>query len=367
MNLEKKIEPKTGPLRRNSTGNSSIQISHEQKPITPNYLRASIGYSCHDFCKYGIKRDFQPKSTHPKQDENVKTVLEESSGKDHRQKKVLAAYTKTVPVSSRQKLKPFVTSAFIHQPSMKQPIKTLLKSSSNIRISRNDAVKDIKNPKTSSKSSFLTLNSPTAKIRTSKSFPRKISQSKIKKPVEKSETEKTSYENVPEKIIHVIEPKDENRKEGLAQESYNCTAFTTFSSNQNKKMDLTAENRRRAIRVSRVVPEEKDISPKKLKFRRGRVLEIENGNSGSIDKSLRRLVSDKEFINKKSDSNRGVLRHHQAVERKNRDSILLNTVIEETASQLVKMRKSKVKALVGAFESVIKIQDSESPRTSTTF
>ncbi|KAI3463921.1 hypothetical protein Pfo_020584 [Paulownia fortunei] len=378
MNL-KKIEPKANPMRRNSTGNSSIQIT-EPKAI-PNYLRASIG-TCHDFCKYGIKRDFQAKSRprlSPKQGKNVNIMLEERSDKNHRGKKVLAS-TKLVSVSARQqpnelKPKPFGSNALSHQSAVKQPNRTFLKGSSNIRICRNDSGKDIRTSKTSKKSSSLPLASSSfggssfkvssPKSRTRKSFPRKVSQLEIKNCVEKSETEKTSHDNVPEKIIHVIEPKDENQNDSLAPDSHKCTALSS-SSNQNQKMDSAAEIRSRAKRGGRVIPEEKESSPRKLKFRRGKVLEIQNENDGSMDKSLRRLVSDGEFIHKKNDSSRGALRR-QAVEQKNRNPGLLNAVIEETASKLVKMRKSKVKALVGAFESVINIQDSESSRTSTTF
>ncbi|KAF8646350.1 hypothetical protein HU200_065928 [Digitaria exilis] len=46
------------------------------------------------------------------------------------------------------------------------------------------------------------------------------------------------------------------------------------------------------------------------------------------------------------------LRHQKTLEKK-KSQMLYNNVIEETASKLVKTRKSKVKALVGAFESVI--------------
>lgn len=44
---------------------------------------------------------------------------------------------------------------------------------------------------------------------------------------------------------------------------------------------------------------------------------------------------------------------------------LLNNVIEETASRLVVSRKSKVKALVGAFETVISRQDTKSMASET--
>lgn len=46
------------------------------------------------------------------------------------------------------------------------------------------------------------------------------------------------------------------------------------------------------------------------------------------------------------------LRHQKTLE-KNKSQRLYNNLIEETATRLVKTRKSRVKALVGAFETVI--------------
>ena len=57
------------------------------------------------------------------------------------------------------------------------------------------------------------------------------------------------------------------------------------------------------------------------------------------------------------------LRHQDAQEKKDAQG-LFNNVIEETASKLVESRKSKVKALVGAFETVISLQDGK-PTPST--
>ncbi|XP_047962057.1 polygalacturonase At1g48100-like [Salvia hispanica] len=54
-----------------------------------------------------------------------------------------------------------------------------------------------------------------------------------------------------------------------------------------------------------------------------------------------------------------VVLKHQDVQRKKDAQGLLNNVIEETASKLVVSRKSKVKALVGAFETVISLQESK--------
>jgi hypothetical protein len=53
-----------------------------------------------------------------------------------------------------------------------------------------------------------------------------------------------------------------------------------------------------------------------------------------------------------------VLRRQDGKETKKQEPGLFNNVIEETASRLVaEARKSKVKALVGAFETVISLQE----------
>ncbi|KAL5064854.1 hypothetical protein RYX36_026591 [Vicia faba] len=64
----------------------------------------------------------------------------------------------------------------------------------------------------------------------------------------------------------------------------------------------------------------------------------------------------------KSGSEEIVLRH-QNVEARKQNTGLYNNVIEETASKLAGLRKSKVKALVGAFETVISL---DSPREAAT-
>ncbi|TKY55053.1 muscle M-line assembly protein unc-89 [Spatholobus suberectus] len=64
----------------------------------------------------------------------------------------------------------------------------------------------------------------------------------------------------------------------------------------------------------------------------------------------------------KSGSDEKVVLRHQNVEGKKKNPRLYNNVIEETASMLAELRKSKVKALVGAFETVISL---DSPREAT--
>ncbi|CAI0454185.1 unnamed protein product [Linum tenue] len=120
-----------------------------------------------------------------------------------------------------------------------------------------------------------------------------------------------------------------------------------------------------------------DPQPVKLRFRRGKVIEIKSENDGPRRLKFRRSRVLSEGKNPKADGrvryqSRGegdvvdakkseekvVLRHQEVDGKKDAgQGGLFNNVIEETASKLAETRKSKVKALVGAFETVISLQD----------
>ncbi|KAK9924980.1 hypothetical protein M0R45_033321 [Rubus argutus] len=98
--------------------------------------------------------------------------------------------------------------------------------------------------------------------------------------------------------------------------------------------------------------------PRRLKFRRGKVLgESENVKADSQRRRFKRREGvDGDAIGTEPGAEKVVLRH-QDVQGKKDEKGLFNNVIEETASKLVETRKSKVKALVGAFETVISLQE----------
>lgn len=98
-------------------------------------------------------------------------------------------------------------------------------------------------------------------------------------------------------------------------------------------------------------------SARKLKFRRGRDLGEDKAQDAQVRRSFKKREDVKEGEEEDEDGEKVVLRH-QDVQEKDAQG-LLNNVIEETASKLVEARKSKVKALVGAFETVISLQESK--------
>lgn len=109
-----------------------------------------------------------------------------------------------------------------------------------------------------------------------------------------------------------------------------------------------------------------NISPMRLKFREGKVLaENENAKLDTEGRSLRRLVSDSALYETKPEPVKVALKHQDVEEKKDNPS-LFNNVIEETASKLARTRKSKVKALVGAFESIISLGDTKSSEITST-
>ncbi|KAK1297023.1 hypothetical protein QJS10_CPB15g01327 [Acorus calamus] len=111
-----------------------------------------------------------------------------------------------------------------------------------------------------------------------------------------------------------------------------------------------------------VHPEEADLAPHKLKFRSGKVIDLQCENNGPKRLKFRKGRSTDENANNKGDiGRRSFRRRKEDVQEKKDMQGLLNHVIEETASKLVETRKSRVKALVGAFESVISLQESKAP------
>ncbi|KAF7071217.1 hypothetical protein CFC21_076600 [Triticum aestivum] len=100
-----------------------------------------------------------------------------------------------------------------------------------------------------------------------------------------------------------------------------------------------------------ILPSEQD-KPTRLRFRKGRA--AGEGSSGGIQLRARSLRRRGSGI---SGSATGfmvpevTLRHQKTLERK-KSRRLSNNLIEETASRLAKSRKSRVKSLVGAFETL---------------
>ncbi|KAL6507361.1 hypothetical protein OROGR_023556 [Orobanche gracilis] len=97
----------------------------------------------------------------------------------------------------------------------------------------------------------------------------------------------------------------------------------------------------------------------RLTFTRARAPRAEDGKINLRRKAMKNVVCKNDAVDCELPSRRVVLKHPE-VQRKKNGQVLLNNVIKETASKLAESRKSKVKALVGAFETVISLQESKS-------
>ncbi|XP_071711553.1 uncharacterized protein [Rutidosis leptorrhynchoides] len=151
--------------------------------------------------------------------------------------------------------------------------------------------------------------------------------------------------------------------------------FESETANDGKK-ETSVENQNKIPRKGRVImPEDKDDEAVKLRFRRGRILDVKSENNGprrlkfrkgritedkNVNQHVARRSFEKNYVEEKGDlsvASESVVLKHQGEQGKKDAQGLFNNVIEETASKLVETRKSKVKALVGAFETVISLQD----------
>ncbi|CAL9086594.1 unnamed protein product [Musa acuminata var. zebrina] len=133
-------------------------------------------------------------------------------------------------------------------------------------------------------------------------------------------------------------------------------------------------------RISGANSEDKTETSRKLNFSRRKVVDLRSDNSAPIKLRLRQVKTvggnqKPKEIETKGSKNRmksegagprtalsnaiNVALRHQNVDDKKDTQGLFNNVIAETASKLVESRKSKVRALVGAFETVLSLQESK--------
>nr|GEX11377.1 hypothetical protein [Tanacetum cinerariifolium] len=144
---------------------------------------------------------------------------------------------------------------------------------------------------------------------------------------------------------------------------------------QNDEMKTTARVQDKVRTKGRgVISEDKDDKGVKLKFRRGKVLEIhqsennDSKNGHKDDKGVKlKFIRGKVLEIHQSENNdskngrKSVFLKHQGEQERKDAHGLWNNITEETTSKLAKSRKSKVKALVGAFETMIYLSKTANP------
>ncbi|KAL5987668.1 hypothetical protein ACLOJK_035418 [Asimina triloba] len=250
------------------------------------------------------------------------------------------------------------------------------------------------------------------KYRSAKVESTAVNQNKLKKS--ESDTEK-----VKEKTLHAVKPKPEIRttkilrqrsRNGLLHSSSSSSApskdlllssvegskgrksvlsraYSSISkradSEKKKLVEISKSIGKRMLRRTPSVRSEvKESVPEKLQFRRGKVLNVEPENNAPRRLKFRKVRSlrdnskgevgrrsfrrKREFGNDDKPESHTIKLKHRDVQREKGEKRLFNDVIEETANKLVETRKSKVKALVGAFETVISLQERKPVAAITT-
>ncbi|KAI3417191.1 uncharacterized protein J3R85_014667 [Psidium guajava] len=117
-----------------------------------------------------------------------------------------------------------------------------------------------------------------------------------------------------------------------------------------------------SLRKGKVVvgTQAESCSPRRLKIRRGRTFGKNQSPKADVRRrTFKRTEEIEGGKNSSMPSSIKVTLKHQDVREEKEGRRLFNNMIEETASKLVKTQKSKVKALVGAFETVISLQETK--------
>lgn len=197
-----------------------------------------------------------------------------------------------------------------------------------------------------SKGSPKGIHKPRLSLTASSLMSTKITASKKKKPSQPGIGEQEAAGHVHSKL------NDSILQDGIAKDT-KLTAKSDVIKKKVKRSDIAQSTVKDSPTRKPVVPGTVS-SPKKILFKRGKALGENHHGEEAGSRSLKlKEVIDADPEQTKVESEKVILRHQETSGRK--DSPNLNYVIEEKASELVKTRKSKVKALVGAFETVMSL------------
>ncbi|KAM7506809.1 hypothetical protein LguiA_017262 [Lonicera macranthoides] len=432
-----------GNLRRNSNGKQNS--SNNKDNILPLHLRASTG-SCHDFCKHSTQEAVEEKPKLP----ITKRKIPPPSPKHNNGRSVVEEYRKKtssfklksssdseihLPKSHKMKPKPV-----IEKPSLSADVSTRSNVRSNNEIksgkSKTEAAlkkllaprRTVSLPPRSYVSGIISLNLSKCKSLNlgsnkhaqkckGKAEPKQLNQNQIKEKIIEAENEDQDLESVENgssiqsppppsfssspkssSSSHSISPDFSSDEEVLESEDLESeysdyesdSEIDEFTSKDSENINVEDGKTPKEMKGEMVNYKDQDSTPTKLKFRRGKIVDLHSDSNNDTPRKLRfrrgRVLESKEDSNgnvrrrifkKRGADNRNVKQRnspkaekvslrHQDVEEKKDAQGLLNNVIEETASKLAESRKSKVKALVGAFETVFSFQEgSGGPPTPT--
>ncbi|XP_030494080.2 uncharacterized protein LOC115709950 [Cannabis sativa] len=170
------------------------------------------------------------------------------------------------------------------------------------------------------------------------------------------------------KFIHEIQSrKEDNMNERVQGKEGNESEFSTITKQEkvvtkNQNVERKGTTLKRSLR-KKESNESELIGTKATSEKAVTRHQNMEGTTTRRRNFRRKDTNGSELAGTKMNSVKVVLRHQNVAGKKIVQS-LFNNVIEETASKLVESRKSKVKALVGAFETVISLQDTNPLATS---
>ncbi|XP_020092606.1 uncharacterized protein LOC109713063 [Ananas comosus] len=257
------------------------------------------------------------------------------------------------------------------------PVKAALKSVSSIKLRKYNKAISISPTKNQRELGRLDSRADNIKEKTLHVIDWKLEKTDIK--IIKKKSFKDNFSSPARSSLLASSSKPAPSISSRGKEVHGSVSAITEVSN-----DLKGVNIRKLRRSASVISDDNLTSPHKMKFRRGKVVNIQSENNGPRRLKFRKPrvvgenqntkgeVEGRNFIRRREsaavDSSTSeapiiVLRHQDVLGKKDSQG-LFNHVIEETASKLVETRKSKVKALVGAFETVILLQESKSVPTA---
>ncbi|KAK9097843.1 hypothetical protein Syun_024888 [Stephania yunnanensis] len=172
-----------------------------------------------------------------------------------------------------------------------------------------------------------------------------------------SSAEQQEVEPNPTKEEQEVDLKQGNVIEESSNADDKSIPVVDESNEQSKPQEENETNENLVIEAAKEAKTDEDAS--KLSFKKGKELEKEEeGNGNQRLKFKERAMGaegDVDVGEAKAEQENVVLKRQDVQGKK--EAQAYNDVIEETASKLVEKRKSKVKALVGAFETVISLEN----------
>ncbi|XP_009790353.1 uncharacterized protein [Nicotiana sylvestris] len=331
-------EHKVLPFYRNHSSNDgsisrrlSTGTVEKGQDILPHYLRASAG-SCHDLCKYGRKHSFEEESKYPLSkrtnkppaDEPIKLTMVKRPSLPKTLEGVVARSRRNSDVSLRKE-------KMVPKASVIKYLKSQAGSSAPLK-NQNKIQKDGTNKFNAVKVSKKTMH--VINLETEKNLLEPEQDGNIMLSLQLPSISFPESLSKPHSPLLSNDEEKEEEIDCVEDEHTSCEALTTAD------IETVGKSQKKILSKGKAgVSEYNDTSVVKLKFKRGKVID---GNESCTNPK----------------SGKVVLRHQDLQEKKDAQ-VLLNDVIEETASKLVESKKSKVKALVGAFETVISLQENK--------